>query len=163
MQNDDGGFGFWRRGDQDWPYLGIHVAHALTRAKEKGYDVPQTMLDRSKSYLRAIESHIPKRYGRDARNSLIAYALYVRARMGDTDAARARKLIAENGLEKLPLEAVGWLLPVLSADKSSATETAAIRRLLDKYAATMPRVILRYSIEKLPKDQREHYLGMKER
>ncbi|HKF54713.1 MAG TPA: alpha-2-macroglobulin family protein, partial [Blastocatellia bacterium] len=29
MQNDDGGFGFWRRGDNDWPYLGIHVAHAL--------------------------------------------------------------------------------------------------------------------------------------
>jgi uncharacterized protein YfaS (alpha-2-macroglobulin family) len=134
MQNDDGGFGFWRRGDQDWPYLGIHVAHALTRAKEKGYDVPQGMLDRSKSYLRAIESHIPKRYGRDARNSLIAYALYVRARMGDTDAARARKLIAENGLEKLPLEAVGWLLPTLSADKASATETAAIRRLLDNRA-----------------------------
>ncbi|MFL6283941.1 MAG: alpha-2-macroglobulin family protein [Pyrinomonadaceae bacterium] len=134
MQNDDGGFGFWRRGDQDWPYLGIHVAHALTRAKEKGYDVPQTMLDRSKSYLRAIESHIPKRYGRDARNSLIAYALYTRARMNDADAARARKLIADNGLEKLPLEAIGWLLPTLSADKASATETAAIRRLLDNRA-----------------------------
>jgi uncharacterized protein YfaS (alpha-2-macroglobulin family) len=134
MQNDDGGFGFWRRGDQDWPYLGIHVAHALTRAKEKGYDVPQTMLDRSKSYLRAIESHIPKRYGRDARNSLIAYALYTRARMNDADAARARKLIADNGLEKLPLEAVGWLLPVLSADKASTMEVAAIRRLLENRA-----------------------------
>jgi uncharacterized protein YfaS (alpha-2-macroglobulin family) len=134
MQNDDGGFGFWRRGDQDWPYLGIHVAHALTRAKEKGYDVPQGMLDRSKSYLRAIESHIPKRYGRDARNALIAYALYTRARMNDADAARARKLIADNGLEKLPLEAIGWLLPTLSADKASATETAAIRRLLENRA-----------------------------
>jgi alpha-2-macroglobulin len=134
MQNDDGGFGFWRRGDEDWPYLGIHVAHALTRAKEKGYDVPQDMLDRSKSYLRSIESHIPRRYGRDARNSLIAYALYVRARMNDSDAPRARRLIAENGLEKLQLEAVGWLLPTLSADKNSAAETAAIRRLLNNRA-----------------------------
>jgi uncharacterized protein YfaS (alpha-2-macroglobulin family) len=135
MQNDDGGFGFWRRGDQDWPYLGIHVAHALTRAKEKGYDVPQEMLDKSKSYLRAIESHIPKRYGRDARNALIAYALYVRARMGDADAARARRLIVEaGGVEKLPLEAVGWLLPVLSGDKASTAEVAGIRRLLNNRA-----------------------------
>jgi uncharacterized protein YfaS (alpha-2-macroglobulin family) len=135
MQNDDGGFGFWRRGDQDWPYLGIHVAHALTRAKEKGYDVPQGMLDKSKSYLRAIESHIPKRYGRDARNALIAYALYVRARMEDADAPRARRLIVEaGGVEKLPLEAVGWLLPVLSGDKASAAEVASIRRLLNNRA-----------------------------
>ncbi|MDT5293300.1 MAG: alpha-2-macroglobulin, partial [Acidobacteriota bacterium] len=52
MQNDDGGFAFWRRGETSWPYVGIHVAHALTRAKEKGYDVPQPMLDKSKSYLR---------------------------------------------------------------------------------------------------------------
>ncbi|HKG13240.1 MAG TPA: alpha-2-macroglobulin family protein, partial [Pyrinomonadaceae bacterium] len=135
MQNDDGGFGFWRRGDHDWPYLGVHVAHALTRAKEKGYDVPQTMLDRSKSYLRSIESHIPKRYGRDARNSVIAYALYVRARMNDADAPRARRLIAENGLEKLPLEAVGWLLPVFrAADESLSVEVASIRRLLNNRA-----------------------------
>jgi uncharacterized protein YfaS (alpha-2-macroglobulin family) len=134
MQNGDGGFGFWRRGDQDWPYLSVHVAHALTRAKEKGYDVPQSMLDRSKTYLRSIESRIPKRYGRDARNSIIAYALYVRARMGDADAARARRLILENGLEKLQLEAVGWLLPTLSADKSSAANVAAIRTLLNNRA-----------------------------
>lgn len=134
MQSDDGGFGFWRRGDQDWPYLGVHVAHALTRAKEKGYDVPQPMLDRSKSYLRSIESHIPKRYGRDARNSIIAYALYVRARMNDADAPRARKLILDNGLEKLPLEAVGWLLPTLSADKASAANVEAIRTLLNNRA-----------------------------
>ncbi|HVF44015.1 MAG TPA: DUF6049 family protein [Pyrinomonadaceae bacterium] len=134
MQNDDGGFGFWRKGDHDWPYLGVHVAHALVRAKEKGYDVPQPMLDRSKSYLRSIESHIPKRYGRDARNSVIAYALYVRARMNDADAPRARKLILDNGLEKLPLEAVGWLLPTLSADKASAANVAAIRTLLGNRA-----------------------------
>jgi alpha-2-macroglobulin len=134
IQNDNGGFPFWRRGDEDWPYLSIHVAHALTRAREKGYDVPQGMLDRSKSYLRSIESHIPRDYGRDARNALIAYALYVRARMGDADTARARRIIAETGLEQLPLESIGWLLPVLSGDRASASEQAAIRRLLGNRA-----------------------------
>jgi 3-methyladenine DNA glycosylase AlkD len=32
---------------------------------------------------------------------------------------------------------------------------------LDKYAATMPRVMLRYAVEHLEKEQREHYMGMK--
>jgi uncharacterized protein YfaS (alpha-2-macroglobulin family) len=134
MQNDEGGFAFWRRGDESWPYVSIHVAHALERAKEKGYDVPQGMLDKSKSYLRDIESHIPHYYSRDARNALVAYALYVRNRMGDRDAARARRLVADEGLDKLSLEAVGWLLPVLSGDKGSTAEVAAIRRLLNNRA-----------------------------
>ncbi|HYH86067.1 MAG TPA: DUF6049 family protein, partial [Pyrinomonadaceae bacterium] len=134
MQNEDGGFAFWRRGETSWPYVSIHVAHALTRAKEKGYDVPQAMLDKSKSYLRNVESHIPKYYGPAARAALISYALNVRAKMGDRDAARARRLIAAEGLEKLSLEAVGWLLPVLSGDAGSATEVAAIRRLLNNRA-----------------------------
>jgi hypothetical protein len=34
---------------------------------------------------------------------------------------------------------------------------------LDAHAATMPRVMLRYSIEKLDKADRDHYLGMKRR
>jgi uncharacterized protein YfaS (alpha-2-macroglobulin family) len=134
MQNDDGGFAFWRRGDESWPYVSIHAANALVRAKEKGYDVPQVMLDKSKSYLRDIEGHIPKYYGRAARATLVAYALNVRSRMGDRDAARARRLIAEEGLDKLSLEAVGWLLPVLSDDEGSAAEVAAIRRLLNNRA-----------------------------
>jgi hypothetical protein len=32
---------------------------------------------------------------------------------------------------------------------------------LDKYAATMPRTALRYSIEHFDKEQRDHYLKMK--
>jgi uncharacterized protein YfaS (alpha-2-macroglobulin family) len=134
MQNPDGGFPFWRRGEESWPYVSIHVAHALTRAKEKGFDVPGEMLDRSKSYLKNIESHYPSWYDRQTRSTLSSYALYVRRRMNERDAAKARKLIAAEGLDKLSLEAVGWLLPVLSGDAASATEVAAIRRLLNNRA-----------------------------
>jgi uncharacterized protein YfaS (alpha-2-macroglobulin family) len=134
MQNEDGGFGFWRRGEQSWPYVSIHVAHALVRAREKGFDVPARMLERSRNYLREIERRIPKEYGPEARHALTAYAINVRFRVGDRDAARARQLINTVGLDKLPLEAVGWLLPVLSGDAASATEVAAIRRHLDNRA-----------------------------
>jgi alpha-2-macroglobulin len=134
MQNDDGGFGFWRRGDEAWPYLGIHVAHALQRAKEKGFDVPASMLDRSKKYLRDIEQHIPNRYGPYPRRALIAYSLYVRNLMGDKDSAKARRLIAEAGLDGLSLEAIGWLFSVLSGDPASQVDVAAIRKHLNNHA-----------------------------
>jgi alpha-2-macroglobulin len=135
MQKEDGGFGFWRRDDESWPYVSIHVAHALQRAKEKKFDVPDEMLNRSKTYLRNIEQHIPSWYPVDVKRALVAYALYVRHRMGERDAARARKLISEAGLEKLSLEAVGWLLPVLSGDAASRQQTEAIRTFLNNRAS----------------------------
>src|SRR6185369_5424196 len=139
MQNDDGGFGFWQRGNESWPYLSIHVAHALARAKQKKFDVPAEMFEKSQKYLREIESHIPASYGVDSRRAIIAYALYVRAQMGDRDPSRgfsdsrsaARKLIADARLENLSLEAIGWLLSVLANDQNSISEVTAIRHLLN--------------------------------
>src|SRR5262249_45060468 len=129
MQNPDGGFGFWRRDSETWPYLSIHVAHALQRAKEKGFNTPPEMLELSKGYLRGIEKHIPHWYSVESRRALVAYALYVRNRMGDRDAAKARSLIDSAGeADKLSLEALGWLMPVLSGDVNSL---AAIRRQLN--------------------------------
>ncbi|MBC8121916.1 MAG: hypothetical protein H7Y22_08790, partial [Gemmatimonadaceae bacterium] len=129
LQNYDGGFGFWRQDGTSWPYLGVHAAHALQRAREKGFIVPSQVLAKSGEYLRTIEATIPSHYPIEERQALIAYALYVRHRMGDGDPKRARKLIREAG-GQISLEAVGWLLPVLS-DPGSSAEVSAIRRLLD--------------------------------
>ena len=131
MQNEDGGFGFWQSGNASWPYLSIHVAHAFARAKQEKFDVPKATFNKSLQHLREIESHIPANYSVEARRAIVAYALYVRAQMGDRDVARARSLIAEAGLEKLSLESIGWLLSVLSNDAESTNEVAAIRRFLN--------------------------------
>ncbi len=131
LQNGDGGFGFWRNGEESWPYVSIHAAHAMQRAKEKGFAVPPEMLQKSQSYLKQIESKFPSYYSVEARRVLTAYALNVRNRMGDRDAAKARLLIVQaGGVEKLPLEALGWLLPVLSGE----SEATAIRRHLSNRA-----------------------------
>jgi len=131
LQNDDGGFAFWRRRDESWPYISIHVAHALQRAKEKGFAVPEAVLERSKGYLRGIDGKVTaKMYGPETRRTLVAYALYVRERMGDRDPARARKLVHEEGLAGLSFEAIGWVLPVLSGDAASAADVTEIRRHL---------------------------------
>ncbi|HEX8073095.1 MAG TPA: alpha-2-macroglobulin family protein [Pyrinomonadaceae bacterium] len=132
LQNDDGGFDFWRRGARSVPYVSVHVAHALTRARRKDFAVDEETLKRAHNYLRQIERRIPADYSPEARRAIIAYALYVRALMDDRDPARARGLIAEaGGVEKLSLEALGWLLPVMSGDAASAQQLAAVRRHLN--------------------------------
>jgi uncharacterized protein YfaS (alpha-2-macroglobulin family) len=130
LQNDDGGFAFWRRGDPSWPYVSIHVAHALARAKAKGFAVPADALERSRGYLRGVEHRIPSDYPNDVRRTLEAYALSVRALLDEPDPARARSLVAEEGVDGLSFEALGWVLPMLSKDAASSAEAVAIRRRL---------------------------------
>jgi hypothetical protein len=62
LQNSDGGFGFWRQGETSFPYVSVHVAHALVRARSKGFTVPKSMLEESQKYLREIEKNIPAEY-----------------------------------------------------------------------------------------------------
>jgi uncharacterized protein YfaS (alpha-2-macroglobulin family) len=130
LQNDDGGFGFWRRGDQSWPYVSIHAAHALARARAKGLPVPDHTLERARRYLREIDRHVPADYPKDVRRTLRAYALSVRALSGDADPGQARALVGEAGVDGLSFEALGFVLPILSKDAGSTAEVTAIRRRL---------------------------------
>ncbi|MFU8805997.1 MAG: alpha-2-macroglobulin family protein, partial [Bradymonadaceae bacterium] len=128
LQNGDGGFGFWRRGEASWPYSTVHVTHALARAKQKGYDVPEQTLTRAHNYLRSIDRRIPGHYSRHSRNTIIASALYVRLVLGDQDAAAARQLFDKEGFEHLSMEALGWLMSVMAQDGASSTQLDKIRR-----------------------------------
>ncbi|HYG79312.1 MAG TPA: hypothetical protein VD861_02935, partial [Pyrinomonadaceae bacterium] len=132
LQNEDGGFDFWRRGGRSFPYVSVHVAHALARAEAKGFAVPPKVLERSREYLREIEGKIPAEYSAEAGHAIQAYALYVRALMKDRAPLEARQLIIDaGGVEKLSLESLGWLLQVLSGDAGSAASVAEIRRRLN--------------------------------
>ena len=82
LQNYDGGFPYWRRGRESIPFNTIHVAHALQRAEQKGFDIPQNMQDQVRYYLQDIESYYPYWYSERTRNFLSSYALYVRHLMG---------------------------------------------------------------------------------
>ncbi|HSM57907.1 MAG TPA: alpha-2-macroglobulin family protein [Candidatus Sulfomarinibacteraceae bacterium] len=134
LQNNDGGFPSWRRGDDSIPFFSIHVAHALYRAQTMGFEVPQEMMSRSLDHLRNIESYYPSWYGQRTRQSLSSYALYVRHLMGDTDRAKAANLLDEAGLEELSLEAVAWLWQVLGDDPAYAEQSDAIHRHLQNRA-----------------------------
>jgi uncharacterized protein YfaS (alpha-2-macroglobulin family) len=151
LQNDDGGFPFWRRGDPSWPWVSIHAAHALQRAKSKGFSVPEPALARARTYLSRIEAHIPREYGPQVRRTIVAYTLHVRAVMGDRDPGRARALFREDGIEGLTFEALGWLLPLLDATDAAAvvrhlenrvTETAGAAHFAVSYGESQGYLIL---------------------
>ncbi len=132
-QNADGYFGLWKRDGERYkfPFVTAHVAHALVLAKAKGYQVPEEMLTKVKPYLKNIEKHFDENHkSPQVRWTISAYALYVRNLMGDRDAAKARKLLAEAALEKMPFEAIGWILSVLADDKNSVAEVENIKRFL---------------------------------
>jgi len=126
MQNSDGGFPIWTRGYESIPFHTIHVAHALLRARQKGYTLPAGMLEAVLPYLKSIESHYPDWYSEQIRWTLSAYALYVRHLAGDSDPSKAQDLIQKAGLENLSLPAIGWLWPVVE----NPTQRQEIRRLV---------------------------------
>ena len=129
LQNSDGGFPTWRRGFDSIPFNTIHVAHALYRAQQKGFDVPADMQQNALNYLSQIENFYPVWYSQDTRWTLSAYALYVRNLSGDRDARKAQQLLDEAGLENLSMEAIGWLWPAID----DSAQLDAIRRYVSNH------------------------------
>ncbi len=131
-QNENGYFGMWKKDGERYkfPFVTVHAAHALVLAKAKGYQVPEETLTKVKPYLKNIETHYEEYYPQQVRRTISAYALYVRDLMGDKDVAKTKKLLAEAGVEKMPFEALGWILSVLADDKNSQTEVENIKRFL---------------------------------
>jgi uncharacterized protein YfaS (alpha-2-macroglobulin family) len=130
LQHPDGGFSFWSSKDESIPFVSVHVAHALGRAKAKGYDVPPALINNLQNYLRNIEAKYPTVYSPESRRAISAYALFVRDLLGDKDAAKARNLLQEAGIESLSAESSGWLLSVLAGDSDSSEQTEAISQNL---------------------------------
>ncbi len=91
----------------------------------------------------------------ERRSSILATAHFI-LKMNQTDDtfAIAKTLVSDK--EDLVQKATGWMLRT-AGDK----DRKALLGFLDEYAATMPRVLLRYSIEKLDKNVREYYMKMK--
>ncbi|MCA9489436.1 MAG: Ig-like domain-containing protein [Myxococcales bacterium] len=111
-QHWNGGWSFWRKGDETWPYLSIHVANAFARAKAKGYEVPDHGVRQAVSHLQDIESHIPWWYDEASKAFLRAYALDVLRRLDRPDVRKAKQLYKERK-DLLGIDGLAFLLPTL--------------------------------------------------
>lgn len=133
-QTPDGGWGWWNRRAESRPFATAHVLHAFARAGAAGYRVPKRAEQDGRRYLATIESHLDPKTSKEARQTMRAYALYVRALFGDVDGKKAAALIAEaGGVDALSLEAVAFLYRVLP-DAEQRDTLAAVRRRVENAA-----------------------------
>jgi 3-methyladenine DNA glycosylase AlkD len=93
----------------------------------------------------------------ERRSAIVATAHFILKQKQVEDAFKIAEILA-NDKEDLVNKGTGWMLR-----SAGDVDRKRLLAFLDKHAATMPRVLLRYSIEKLDKAQREHYLNLKKR
>jgi len=91
----------------------------------------------------------------ERRTSIVATAHFI-LKMKQVDDTFAIAEILVDDPEDLVHKATGWMLRA-----AGEVDRSGLVAFLDRFAATMPRVLLRYSIEKLAKDDRERYLNLK--
>ncbi|RZJ48589.1 MAG: DNA alkylation repair protein, partial [Flavobacterium sp.] len=90
----------------------------------------------------------------ERRTAILSTCYFIRKNDLDDTYQIAEMLL--NDEEDLVHKATGWMLR-FAGDK----DKSKLITFLDKYAATMPRVLLRNAIEKFDKAEREYYLGLK--
>ena len=137
MQTGDGGFAFWPGGRMEsWPYVSLHVTHALLRARAKGYPVDAGMLERAMEYVRRIDQHVQREgYPEPVRFALRAYGAYVLELAGDREAGVVlRRVMAGVRLDTIPLEPAGWLLAAVAEREPFAAQRAELLRIVNNRA-----------------------------
>jgi len=87
----------------------------------------------------------------DRRIALLATFHFIKRNDFATTLELCRRVLTDK--EDLIHKAAGWMLREIGERDESV-----MLKFLDKYAATMPRTMLRYAIEKLPEKQRQTYL-----
>jgi 3-methyladenine DNA glycosylase AlkD len=90
----------------------------------------------------------------ERRTSIVGTAYFIRK--GDVaDTFKIAEMLVKDK-EDLVHKATGWMLRF-----AGEKDRQKLLGFLDRHAATMPRTLLRYSIERLDKKQRDHYMGLK--
>lgn len=91
----------------------------------------------------------------ERRSAIVATAHFILKQKQVDDTFKIAEMLV-NDKKDLVNKGTGWMLRA-----AGDVDRKRLLAFLDKYAATMPRGLLRYSIEKLDTDLRDHYLKMK--
>jgi len=91
----------------------------------------------------------------ERRTAILGTCYFIRKKQVEDTFKIAEILV--NDKEDLVHKGTGWMLRF-----AGDADRMQLLKFLDKYAATMPRTLLRYSIEKLDKKQKEHYMKLKD-
>ena len=90
----------------------------------------------------------------ERRTAILSTCYFIR--QGDLDDTFALAEVLVKDKEDLVHKATGWMLRFAGAKNQKR-----LVAFLDKYAATMPRTLLRYSIEHFNKKEKEYYMALR--
>jgi hypothetical protein len=90
----------------------------------------------------------------ERRSSIVSTWFFIR-RSDLDDTFRIAQILAKDQHDLVQKAVGGWIREAGKRDEQR------LRTFLDRNAATMPRIALRYAIEQLPSDVRDHYLNLK--
>ncbi len=90
----------------------------------------------------------------ERRTAIVATAHFILKQKQVADTFAIAEILV-NDPEDLVNKGTGWMLRA-----AGDVDRPGLLKFLDKHAATMPRVLLRYSIEKLDKEKRDYYLKL---
>jgi 3-methyladenine DNA glycosylase AlkD len=93
----------------------------------------------------------------ERRSAILSTGYFIK--QGNVDDTHKIAEILLNDKEDLIHKAVGWMLRA----SGGGANKQKLLKFLDKHAGTMPRTLLRYSLEHLDKKQREHYMSLKKK
>jgi uncharacterized protein YfaS (alpha-2-macroglobulin family) len=136
MQNGDGGFAYWESGDDSDPFNTVQAVQALVVAARSGYAGSEASrasaaVTKALPYLRGIDGRLPAGISQQSRDTIDAYAISVRALAGDASATGDADLLATSRGAALPMDGVGWLLPVVSAGPRQSLLTRVSNAAVD--------------------------------
>jgi 3-methyladenine DNA glycosylase AlkD len=134
---------YLRRTDRinNWDLVDVGAPYVVGRYL---FDKPRDVL-----YKLACSKNIWER-----RTAIVSTSYFIRE--GDVaDTFKIAEMLLNDDHDLIHKATGGWLREAGKKDPQK------LFGFLDKYAATMPRVALRYAIEHLDKEQRDHYLSMK--
>lgn len=136
LQRRDGGFGFWPGARKSSPFASVHATLALWMAGEAGYDVPSRRITQATRYIGTISRHLGDYRHRRSKAAVEAYALHVRHQMGEASTSDLENLLGRYGIEDMPLEGLGWLLPLAEGTQFEARFMERITGQVQETAAT---------------------------
>lgn len=101
FQRSDGGFGYWESSERSYPYLTAYMLSGFKIARDTGYNIDQSVVDRALQYLRFSMNT------KDESRESQAFMLFVLSEYGHSDVAMLSKLYG-NRLD-LPLYSLSYL------------------------------------------------------
>jgi uncharacterized protein YfaS (alpha-2-macroglobulin family) len=134
-QRENGGFGLWPDSSHDSPFNSCYAAFTLAKAKEAGFAVDESSVNRLILYLKNLtrgrfeKQNYP--YGQRTWKTIQAFSLYTLALFNQPEASFAEKLFVER--EILSLFGKTLLLKALNKGKGSINaQNTLIQELMNK-------------------------------